>query len=128
MTPKELVLQIHNDVARDCHYTEIIYKVIAAFPDIKSPIIGECEDYAYEVHRDACVRFEAEHVSFFDTDVRDFKMRCQELVYSVCVNKFFRDEMYEMAVESDVFADRFYSLSGKNSDYGNACWEDFESE
>lgn len=127
ITPKSLVFSIYNDENRDCNYRDIIHKVIKEYPNLTDEQIDECENYAIDLLIEAENRFQSENVEFFrHTSFKDFEDACQDLVGDVCINKFFRDEMYEFAVESSVFMDAFYAQGGKNVDFGGESFDDYD--
>ena len=95
------------------------------YPNLTDEEIDDCENYAIELHSESEIRFQAENVEFFRyTSCKDFEYACQDLVDDVCINKFFRNEMYQFAVESSVFMDAFYSQGGKIVDYGGESFDD----
>ena len=127
ITPKTLVFSIYNDENRDCNYRDIIHKVIKEYPNLTDEQIGDCEDYAIDLHTESKKRFQAENVNFFShTSLKDFEYACQDLVDDFWINKFFRDEMYEFSVESSVFMDAFYAQGGKNVDFGGESFDDYD--
>ena len=127
MTPKELVKQIFNDNNRDCHYRNIIYKVMAIFPNMTDEESGECEDYAESLLNEKVAEAERDNRYHFHNG-GDFEQNCQETAIDLASpNKFLQDELYERFVESDVFI-KLHAQHGGHFDYGGEDFDGFDSD
>ena len=128
-TPKAIVLSIFNDEKRDCYYDDIIFKVKPSFPNMTGDEIAECENYAEELFLEASKKFVAENAEFFThTSLKDFEDACQDLTYDLFTNEFQRTEMYEVAVDTNIFRDKFFTQGGKYSDFGGESFDDIDHD
>lgn len=127
MTAKELVKEIFHDVNRDCHYRNIIFKVMAAFPNMTDEESGECEDYAETLLNEMVADAERDNHYHFRNG-GDFEENCNELSIDLAFpNKQLKSELYECFVESDTFI-KLHAQHGGHFDYGGEDFDDFDGD